>query len=124
MSAVCKLSPIGVAMSKSDVPRKTRLAVLERDNYACRRCGRHAGNTANIHHRAGREGIDPNCLGNLVLLCHACHEWAHRNPQQAYDDGWMIHRLRHVITQSVPVKDVLGCWFKLSADSNKWIGQT
>jgi len=69
----------------SDIPRKTRLAVVERDRV-CLRCGR--GGT-DLHHRQRRQ-VGGHETWNLVLLCRECHSWAHANPEAAREEGWII----------------------------------
>jgi hypothetical protein len=55
--------------------QKMRLKVLERDGWACQRCGRE-DITLNVHHRDYAVGRDPwdymDCL--LVTLCEDCHK--------------------------------------------------
>jgi thymidylate synthase (FAD) len=55
--------------------------VLDRDGYACRRCGsgKRGARGLHAHHIApwaGNEALrfDPD---NAVTLCRACHEWVH-----------------------------------------------
>lgn len=56
---------------------KKRNEILERDNYACQRCG--ATSHLNVHHVAYKKGMlawdYPN--ENLVTLCKNCHENEH-----------------------------------------------
>jgi 5-methylcytosine-specific restriction endonuclease McrA len=47
-----------------------------------------------VHHRAGRGGIDPHRLDNLVLLCRYHHDYAHQHPSWAYRVGLMVRRNR------------------------------
>ena len=72
---------------KGSIPLKTRLLVLERDNYQCQRCG--DTRDLHIHHRLprGRGGThDPE---NLVTLCGwRCHVWVEGNPEKAREEGW------------------------------------
>jgi hypothetical protein len=74
------------------------VAVLQRDEYACARCGGAAhgqrGVDYSIHHRKLRsQGID-NSLVNLVTLCgdgvSGCHCWAHHNRLAAEQAGWIV----------------------------------
>lgn len=85
-------------MRKSDPDRRTRIAVLERDNYKCQRCGRSIlGIQYSVHHRRMRshpfEGL--NEPSNLITLCGSgtigCHGWVHQNPKDAYDLGLLVH---------------------------------
>lgn len=56
-----------------DLWHATRLRVLERDDYACVRCGEPVSEqTAHIDHiRSGK--LADNSLGNLRALCRRCH---------------------------------------------------
>ena len=56
--------------------RKVRRAVLDRDAYACRRCGK--GDDLIVHHdREAYSGHDPLDADNLETLCRACHAREH-----------------------------------------------
>ena len=58
-----------------------RELVLERDWHTCRRCGRGVtAYTAEVHHRKGRGGPDPDCPSGLVTLCQRCHQDVHAHP--------------------------------------------
>ena len=30
-------------------------------------------------------------LDNLVLLCRECHSHVHANPEESYEEGWLVH---------------------------------
>jgi 5-methylcytosine-specific restriction endonuclease McrA len=47
-----------------------------------------------VHHRAGRGGVDPHRLDNLVGLCKWHHDEVHANPSWAYRVGLMVRRNR------------------------------
>lgn len=75
------------------IPRKVRLAVIERDQSCCR-CLRPG---TDIHHRTprGMGGTrDPaiNRMAALVLLCRTCHAWAESNRATAFEQGWLVPR--------------------------------
>lgn len=55
--------------------QKKRLEILERDNWACQRCGDDQ-NTLHVHHRIYHKGKDPWDIESefLVTLCAVCHE--------------------------------------------------
>lgn len=62
--------------------RPARLVARRRDNYTCRRCGKHTKRAPDVHHIkpvSSFENVnDANYLENLVCLCHTCHmivEW-------------------------------------------------
>jgi len=59
---------------------KQRKKALERDNYACRLCGkgkRELGQNPDVHHIAPKREFDSleeaNKLSNLITLCRSCH---------------------------------------------------
>jgi 5-methylcytosine-specific restriction endonuclease McrA len=45
-----------------------------------------------VHHRAGRGGVDPHRLDNLLLLCKWHHDEVHANPAKSYLNGMMVRR--------------------------------
>ena len=51
---------------------RVRRAVLERDGWRCRKCGR-AGRLEVDHVVPLKRGGDPLALDNLQALCRACH---------------------------------------------------
>ena len=110
----------------SPIPAKTRTQVLERDGHSCLRCGHSVEHQPySLHHRRGRRPLpgmpDPHTPENLVTLCgHAtspdgCHQWAHANPKAAYASGWMIHRAGVQPPAEVPVVDLMGHAWLLTA---------
>jgi 5-methylcytosine-specific restriction endonuclease McrA len=60
---------------------RNRLAVLDRDDHRCVRCGR--TNRLHVHHKhSWKPGQgDPHALDNLETLCASCHRKAHPVPQ-------------------------------------------
>ena len=72
---------------KGSVPKKTVAQVLERDNWACARCG---GLGGEIHHRLPKSRGGTHDLRNLVLICGRCHRWVHNNPAKAKEEGWTL----------------------------------
>jgi hypothetical protein len=42
------------------------------------------------HHRQPRRTGD-NRLVNILMLCRACHDFAHAHPALAYRNGWLVH---------------------------------
>lgn len=72
------------------IPTAARLAVKERDEGRCSRCG---GLGSEWHHRRRRNVRNDHyqhccCIG--VLLCTVCHRWVHANPAKARDTGYII----------------------------------
>jgi len=55
-------------------------------NLNCLRCGTKA---VHLHHRKLRRHGD-HSQANLVPLCFRCHDWAHANPAEAYETGWLV----------------------------------
>jgi len=67
------------------IPDKTRMEVLERDTYKCRKCGWHYGkwNPADprhleLHHKKPHVEGGENEEDNLITLCIRCHDEVHR----------------------------------------------
>lgn len=86
-----RINPVSDRRRKRDaVYAERRQQVWERSNGMCERCGWAA--MTDVHHLAGRGGVDPHRLANLAGMCRACHEWAHANPAAARDQGWMVSR--------------------------------
>lgn len=59
--------------------QRMRLAVMERDGFACQMC-LDDKSTLNVHHRIYRKGADPWGYQphELVTLCEACHDEQHQ----------------------------------------------
>ena len=87
----------------SAIPMAARKTVWERQNNQCARCG---GRGYQIHHRMRRrEG--GHAVSNLVGLCRSDHEWAHKFPNAAKDDGYII--ATHVDDPAtVPIRTFMG----------------
>lgn len=49
------------------------------------------GLVRDVHHRKNRGQGGTNDLVNLLGACRACHDYAHRNPAQAYSLGWLVN---------------------------------
>jgi len=70
------------------IPPETRDMVLDRDGHRCQLCnaaGRSAGGDGgavlHVHHKQyDPEAWDVNDPANLISLCRACHNWAHKRP--------------------------------------------
>jgi 5-methylcytosine-specific restriction endonuclease McrA len=67
-----------------------RLQVFERAEGMCEHC--RAAGCEQVHHIAGRGGVDPHRLSNLVGLCAGCHARAHGEPEWARQVGLMRSR--------------------------------
>ena len=73
--------------------RRVRLQVLDRDGWACVRCGR-KGRIEVDHKKPLEEGGEMYSLSNLAALCRGCHiektrqENAARRPPQPEIEAW------------------------------------
>jgi 5-methylcytosine-specific restriction endonuclease McrA len=47
-----------------------------------------------VHHRAGRGGVDPHRLDNLIGLCSFHHREVHAFPERSFLNGMMLRRNR------------------------------
>jgi len=58
----------------------------------CERCGKPlVWSGGHIHHKQTR-ALGNHEPDNLLYLCPECHEWAHRHPAQARDEGVIVSR--------------------------------
>lgn len=93
-----------------------RNAVIFRDGFSCRRCGKTPG--SQIHHRAprGRGGTSApwiNGKANLVLLCFECHSHVESNRTEALANGWLVLRNSQDLPEEIPLTDLQGRQFFL-----------
>jgi hypothetical protein len=51
------------------------------------------GQAEQVHHLAGRDGVDPHRLSNLLAVCHRCHLWIEGHREESYARGWLVRRL-------------------------------
>lgn len=73
---------------KKCVPPKVAANVLHRDGNNCQRCGGFRG--IQLHHILPRSRGGRHTEENLTTLCLSCHDWAHRNPAKAKEEGWTL----------------------------------
>jgi 5-methylcytosine-specific restriction endonuclease McrA len=59
----------------SELYRKLKSQVLERDSWRCQHCGR--GDQLQIHHIISRSQSGPDSEPNLITLCAGCHRSVH-----------------------------------------------
>jgi 5-methylcytosine-specific restriction endonuclease McrA len=59
------------------LPKKIRIAVLERDNHECTQCS--ATDPLEVHHIVYRSQGGTDELDNLTTLCEPCHTAIHIN---------------------------------------------
>jgi hypothetical protein len=78
----------------------TRDEIIVREHGICARCG-HTG--CDAHHRQPKARGGKDTWVNLILLCRACHDWAHvDNPVQAEIDGLLLHSWDDPATRTAP----------------------
>lgn len=75
----------------TQIPARARVAVRERHQGRCERCG---GPGAHWHHRKSRSvrGEHRHCICNGLWLCASCHTWAHANHDAAVEEGVIVPR--------------------------------
>lgn len=49
-----------------------------------------SGHAEHVHHIKRRSQGGNNELSNLLVCCFACHEWIHRNPEEATKKGFLF----------------------------------
>lgn len=79
-----------------------RTAVKERDKNTCQRCGI-INDVMHAHHKATR-GAHPELkhdVDNGVTLCGSCHQWVHRNPKEATEQGLMAASKYDIVTEDM-----------------------
>lgn len=64
--------------------------LCEGDTPACPH-GAHRGEE--VHHKAGRRGVDPHHPSKLLHLCSLGHRYAHSNVAESYRLGLLVKRL-------------------------------
>lgn len=79
------------------LPSSLVLAVMRRDRYRCKKCGKRKGATITVHHKGGivesewlsNKGHtnDPN---NIVTLCIGCHDEEHDEAREKGVDSSQI----------------------------------
>lgn len=101
------------------MPRETWLAVWDRDEGLCRRCG-HAG--TEVHHRRpkglGGTSVNPHTMPRMVLLCTPCHQWVHAHPALAYPTGLLIRQSEPDSDEQIPITDLHGRTVFLTDDGS------
>lgn len=90
-----RLAPVSARRRKRDAPYSdARQAVYDRARGMCEALVADGCTTAceQVHHLAGRGGLDPHRLDNLLGVCGACHLWIETNREQAYAVGFLVRR--------------------------------
>lgn len=66
--------------------------LLTRSAQWCEACGsRPVDEMSSVHHRKLRSQGGKHKITNLLILCRACHNWAHANPAKARERGIIVH---------------------------------
>lgn len=65
-----------------------RAKVLARSGGDCEGCG--GSPAGHWHHRKTRGRGGDWSPANGLQLCNTCHDWVHRNPADAYDQGFLV----------------------------------
>lgn len=96
----------------SAIPTKARQVVRERQQGQCLRCG---VAYTEVHHRQRRRD-GGHGYENLVGLCSADHRWAHANPKEAKEYGFIV---APGVTDvcDVPIRSFAG-WVRLGEDGS------
>lgn len=91
----------------SEVSKRVRDLVLERDRHVCVICGR-GGEGLNLHHRRLRQHgseAERHLPSNLITVCGSgttgCHGEIHADPRASYARGWMVHSYSDPLTTPV-----------------------
>jgi hypothetical protein len=89
--------------------KRMREYTYERQIGACWWCGGFLPESFALHHRKLRKHGGPDSLGNLLALCHGCHNLAthavHLNPQRAYDRGFLVSAYAEPLETPVRIYD-------------------
>lgn len=88
-------------MRATPIPQASRLAVQNRSQGRCERCG---GPGHHWHHRRSRSIRDEltHSPANGTLLCTFDHAWVHAHPKEAKIEGFIVPRWGDPL--SVPIK--------------------
>ena len=72
------------------IPSESRRILRRRDAAMCVRC--FSSVALEWHHRRTRNVVDrhQHCACNGVLLDHTCHQWVHKNPEEARVRGLIV----------------------------------
>lgn len=77
---------------KSNIWKKKRQQILERDNYECQRCKRHGKfSPAEVVHHIKHLDKHPELAlkdENLESLCSACHNKEHPEKYEKFKENW------------------------------------
>lgn len=94
----------------SAIPTKIREQVWDRQDKQCARCGNRG---TEIHHRQRRRD-GGHLIENCVGLCGTCHRWAHSQPHNAKEAGFIVSPFVEDVA-SVPLKTFMG-WLNFTPE--------
>lgn len=79
-------------MTTERMPRAVADCVISRAGGQCEAWLPGVCNTRgqHLHHRQLRSRGGKNTVPNLVCICHACHDWIHRNPAESTELGLIV----------------------------------
>jgi 5-methylcytosine-specific restriction endonuclease McrA len=78
-----------------------RWSLYMRSRGKCEFCGGPLRNSGHIHHRLLRSQGGGHTEANCVVIHTDCHDWAHANPAEAYELGWLVRS--HLDPADVPI---------------------
>lgn len=92
---------------------KLRMAVLKRDNYSCRICGRNCHDfedvQLHVHHVTPFKNGGPTHEQNLLTLCHTCH-----NGLEPHNEP----RLRKFLKSRISIDGIVDLDYRCRVQSN------
>lgn len=96
--------------------------VAERDEYTCQMC---LGEATDVHHRIvrGIGGTSDDKVNyspaNLISVCRECHDDIHAEPEQSYEDGYLVRKGEDPASKPVLITPDLTVW--LNKDGSREI---
>jgi 5-methylcytosine-specific restriction endonuclease McrA len=96
----------------NDIPTKARELVRERQGGQCWRCG----NTYTALHHRMRRREGGHGVQNLVGVCGTCHNWVHKHPAAATEQGYIIP-IHVTDISATPIKAFFG-WVTFTNDGD------
>jgi hypothetical protein len=91
-----------VSADPNAIPTRSREIVRARSGGKCEWCK--VGRAREWHHRRTKKvkGEHRHCPCNGIDLCTTCHQYAHRHPEQAREEGLIVSSFV-VLPGTVPV---------------------
>lgn len=78
------------AVARSGDWRVAKHSALERQRFACWRCGK--SDPVHAHHRLPKSQGGKDTPENCLVLCLTCHVYVHDHPTESYATGAMLRR--------------------------------